>query len=126
MDWPNLGVPPAPQTAPDSLDNSAGLTIKFNKGDEVKVGQLLSYVAMTQRPGYLTKFDATPDGSLIQIYPNAQSLRSPTGGIQSSRLNPGQLMIVLDYRDTMVGFFVRVLPPRGEGLIVAILSEQPL
>lgn len=126
----NMGIAAAPQPAPpvalDVANNPAGLIIGFDKGDEVKVGQLLSYVARAQKGGYLTIFDATPDGGLTQIFPNEFSFRSATGGLQSSRLDPARPMTVPDYRNKLGGFFVRAELPRGEGMITAILSDQPL
>ena len=130
-DWlqRNLAAAAAPEPAPaqpEVPENPAGLSIGFANGQNVKLGQLLSYVASAQKPGYLAIFDATPDGRLTQIYPNALSLRAPTGGVKASRLDPARAMIVPDYRDKLGGFFVRALPPAGEGMIAAILSDAPL
>ena len=80
----------------------------------------------TQQPGYLAIFDATPDGKLTQVFPTAASLRSPTGGIETTRLAPSQQMLVPNYRNPYRGFDVVITEPRGEGAIVAVLSEQPL
>jgi secreted trypsin-like serine protease len=121
--------PPAPAKAPISdpaLDNAAGLTIAFEQGDDVKVGDIVDYRATTQKPGYLAIFDATPDGKLTQIYPNALSLRSPTGALESTRMDPSRPVVVPNYKNPYRGFNVRITEPRGEGTMVAVLSEKPI
>src|SRR5271154_2117730 len=120
---------PAPAKAPISdpaLDNAAGLTIAFEQGDDVKVGDIVDYRATTQKPGYLAIFDATPDGKLTQIYPNALSLRSPTGALESTRMDPSRPVVVPNYKNPYRGFNVRITEPRGEGTMVAVLSEKPI
>lgn len=116
-----------PTSSGPALDNSAGLTIAFEQGDEVRVGELAAYRATTQKPGYLAIFDATPDGKLTQVYPNAASLRSPvSSSFESTRVEPGKPVVVPDYRNTYRGFNVRITEPRGEGLMVAVLSDKLL
>jgi secreted trypsin-like serine protease len=120
---------PTPAKAPISdpaLDNAAGLTIAFEQGDDVKVGDIVDYRATTKKPGYLAIFDATPDGKLTQVYPNALSLRSPTGTLESSRMDPSQPVVVPNYKNPYRGFNVRITEPRGQGTIVAVLSEKPI
>ena len=123
--------PPTQPTQPQQPDtqvpeNSAGLTIAFDKGDDVNVGDRVSYVATTQKPGYLAIFDATPDGKLTQIFPNEASLRSPTGALGTTRINPLGAVYVPNYRNPYRGFDVEIEEPRGDGMIVAILSDDPL
>jgi hypothetical protein len=115
-----------PPSAGDVPNNPAGLTIAFDKGAEVDVGDRVAYVATTQQPGYLTIFDATPDGKLTQVFPTAASLRSPTGGMETTRLDPSHEMQIPNYRNPYRGFDVVITEPRGDGAIVAVLSEQPL
>src|SRR5271163_1985205 len=126
---PNAQSAQAPAKAPVSdpaLDNAAGLTIAFEQGDDVKVGDIVDYRATTQKPGYLAIFDATPDGKLTQIYPNALSLRSPTGALESTRMDPSRPVVVPNYKNPYRGFNVRITEPRGEGTMVAVLSDKPI
>src|SRR5277367_6116914 len=118
----------APAPAPNpAVDNAAGLTIAFEQGDDVKVGDLVDYRATTQKPGYLAIFDATPDGKLTLVYPNALSLRSPTSSSpESSRMDPSQPVVVPNYKNVYRGFNVRITEPRGQGTIVAVLSDKPI
>ena len=81
----------------------------------------------TERPGYLTVLDATPDGQLTQIYPNAMSLRSPgSPTLASTLIHPGKSLVIPDYRNVYRGFDVQITEPRGEGVMVAVLSDKPL
>ncbi len=81
----------------------------------------------TEKPGYLTVLDATPDGKLTQIYPNAVSLRSAAGPtLASTLIRPGKPVMVPDYRNPYRGFDVEISEPRGSGVIVALLSDKPL
>ena len=119
--------PPAPAPAPQVDDNAAGLAIAFDKGDDVAIGDQVSYRVTTQKPGYLAIFDATPDGRITQVYPNAASLRSPTGGNPLSGLvTPERPLLVPDYRNQYRGFNMKITPPAGRGMMVAILADKPL
>ena len=129
----NLSVEPAPQPPPSPRpvdtnvpENPAELTIAFDKGDDVRVGDLVAYVATAKKGGYLVILDATPDGELTLVYPNADSLHSPVGGIATTRLDPSRPMLVPNYRNQYRGFDVRIEEPRGSGTMVAILSDEPL
>jgi secreted trypsin-like serine protease len=123
-------APNAPDEGPRSipqLDNVAGVAVAFDEGDDVKVGDRVSYRITTRKPGYLMIFDAAPDGRLSQIFPNARSIRSPTGSpLDAARLQPEQPLLIPDYRNPYRGFDVRIAGPRGKGLIVAVLSDAPV
>jgi secreted trypsin-like serine protease len=113
--------------ADPALQNPAGVTIAFKEGDDVSVGQRVSYVVTTERPGYLTVFDGTPDGKLTQIYPNAMSLRSPgSATLASTLVHPDKPVVIPDYRNPYRGFDVKITEPRGKGIMVAMLTDQPL
>jgi secreted trypsin-like serine protease len=113
--------------ADPALENPAGVTIAFKEGDDLSVGQRVAYVVTTEQPGYLTVLDATPDGKLTQIYPNAMSLRSPgSPTLASTLIHPGKPVVIPDYRNVYRGFDVRISEPRGKGVMVAVLSDKPL
>jgi hypothetical protein len=127
----NLSVESAPTPQPQLVDanvpeNQAELTIAFDKGDDVRVGDVVAYVATAKKAGYLAIFDATPDGNLTLVYPNAASLRSPTGGMATTRLDPSRPMLVPNYHNQYRGFDVVVEEPRGQGIMMAVLSDEPL
>jgi secreted trypsin-like serine protease len=120
-------TPEPDQPANPLFENPAGLAIAFEQGDEVRVGDLVSYRVTTQKPGYLMVFDATPDGKLTLVFPNAHSLESPTGAAsKSSFVQPGRPLLIPDYRNQYRGFNVRITEPRGQGIIVAVLADAPL
>ena len=138
---PSPASAPAPPPGPDGADgpdasapparpadeNPAGVAVAFQGGDDVSVGQRVAYVVTTEKPGYLTVFDVTPDGKLKLVYPNAASLRSPAGAAMSSTLvSPGKPKLIPDYRNPYRGFDVQIGGPQGHGLIVAVLSDAPL
>src|SRR5262249_55614565 len=115
-------TPPDPQ-----LDNTAGVTITFDKGDVVKVGDRVAYKVTTNQPGYLTIFDMSPDGTLTQIFPNERALKSPTGSSREAlRVSPDRPRMIPDYRNPYAAFDVVIKEPRGKGVMLAVLSEQPL
>lgn len=91
------------------------------------VGDLVSYRVTTRRPGWLVIFDATPDGRLTQIFPNALSLRMPGGAApEAGMLLPERPRLIPDPRNAYEGFAVKIEEPRGSGVIVAVLSDKPL
>jgi hypothetical protein len=118
----NEPAKPIPQ-----FDNAAGLTIAFANGDDVSVGDVVSYRVTTRKPGYLAIFDATPDRRLTQVFPNARSMSSPTGvAPETARLLPERPRLIPDPRNPYEGFAIRIVEPRGKGFIVAVLSDQPI
>jgi secreted trypsin-like serine protease len=123
-------APNAPDNRPSptpQFDNVAGVTVAFDKGDDVKVGDRVSYRVTTRKPGYLIILDVAPDGKLTQIFPNARSIQSPTGSpLDAARLRPELPLLIPDYRNPYRGFDVRIAGPRGKGLIVAVLSDAPV
>jgi Trypsin/Domain of unknown function (DUF4384) len=116
-----------PAASNPAFDNSAGLAVAFDKGDVVGVGDVVSYRVTTEKPGYLAIFDATPDGRLTQVFPNARSLRSPTGAApEAARLSPERPRLIPDPGNPYEGFAIRIVEPRGKGFMVAVLSDQPI
>jgi secreted trypsin-like serine protease len=117
--------PPQQQEPRD--DNPAGLTIAFDQGDVVSVNQRVSYRVSANQEGYLAIFDLTPDNTLTQIFPNERALNSPTGRRPEALLvQPGRPRLIPDPRNPYAAFEVVVKERRGKGVIVAVLSEQPL
>jgi secreted trypsin-like serine protease len=115
-----------PQPNP-GYDNAAGVAIAFDKGDNVHLGDLVAYRVTTRKAGYITILDATPDGKLTQIFPNKRSLASPGGTrLEAIQINPGRPLLVPNYNNPYAGFAVRVSGERGKGVMVAVLSDEPL
>jgi hypothetical protein len=116
---------PTPEQDP-AVDNPAGVAIRFDKGDQVKLGDLVSYRVTTRKAGYLAIFDAKPDGTLTQVFPNSRAITGPTGARpEAAMATPERPMLVPDYRNPYRGFDVRIVGERGKGLIVALLADEP-
>jgi hypothetical protein len=107
------------------LDNSAGLKIEFAGGNDFSVGSKLSFRITTEQPGYLVLVDVDSDGKLTEIYPNVYSPQGPTDSLETTNLlKPGHTMIVPD-PTSHAGFEFVASPPRGAGMVVAMLSDKP-
>lgn len=121
--------PEAPNDTPPNpaFDNAAGVAIAFDKGDHVRLGDLVSYRVTTRKAGYLAILDATPDGKLTQVFPNVRSLAAPGGArLENARVGPERPLLVPNYDNAYRGFDVRVTGDRGKGVMIAVLSDEPL
>lgn len=107
--------------------NPAGLTIEIVPGYEVEVGGRVWFKVTSKQPGYLVLVDIDATGTLRQIYPNLQSLRIPLGGSgDSNKVTPGKTVTVPDPQSPIANFeFIAEAPP-GPGMVVALLSPQPV
>lgn len=120
----DLGFAPQPTETP-GYDNAAGVAVAFDRGDHVRVGERVAYRVSTRQAGYLAIFDAAPDGKLTQIFPNARSALGG-GGAQSTQLAPDHPALIPNYQNPYRGFDVRISERLGKGVIVAVLSDEPL
>jgi len=123
----------APQTTAEAVqstlkaDNPAGVAIEILPGAEVEVGAKMAFRVSTKRPGHLILVDVDAEGRLTQIFPNRYSLMTPRGGQPKSNLiRPGRPVEVPDLGNPYAGFEYVAEPPAGSGLVVAILSDQPV
>jgi secreted trypsin-like serine protease len=125
------GKPPArPQDVPQEVlvhDNSAGVTVDFAQGMELRLGQLAQFRVRTQQPGYLVLLDVAPDGKVTQVFPNARSLATPTGARKDANLvSPTRTLLLPNPRNPYEGLEYKITPPSGEGQLIAILSKDPI
>ena len=118
-------VPTAVETTV-AHSNAAQLQVAFSAGSRLKIGQSVQIRVQSARSGYLVLFDVTPDGKVTQIFPNAKSLASPTGGVTSgNQVQAGKPLMIPD-RSPYAGFSYIADPPSGRGTLVAVLADQPL
>jgi secreted trypsin-like serine protease len=116
----------APAANP-SLDNAAAISVSFVQGDTLKVGAVAQFKVTTQKSGFLLLIDITPDGKMTQIYPNARSLSISTGArAKSNYVEANRPVLVPNPKNPYEGFEFRTEPPLGDGLLLAILSADPL
>jgi secreted trypsin-like serine protease len=125
------GRPPArPQDVPQNVlvhDNSAGVSVDFVQGSELRIGAAAQFRVRTQQPGYLVLLDVSPDGKVTQVFPNARSLATPTGARRSANLvTPDRPLLVPDPGNPYAGLEYRIDPPSGDGRLIAILSKEPI
>ena len=112
---------------PPVADNEAGLAVQLDVGASVHIGQTVVFVVTTHRPGYVTMFDVSPDDKMTQIYPNKYSKYSPLGQKTGPLLlTPDRPLYVPDKANRYAAFKYVIDPPAGQGMLVAILSDQPL
>jgi hypothetical protein len=108
------------------LDNSAGLKLEFAAGNDFSVGSKLTFKISTEQPGYLVLVDVDSEGKLTQIYPNVYSPQGATDSLATiNLLKPGRTMTVPDPTSEASFEFV-ASPPRGVGMVVAMLSDKPV
>jgi secreted trypsin-like serine protease len=123
--------PPVPDpvvpASTGTLTNSAGLVVSFTQGDTLRVGQNIQFKATTAKSGFLVLIDIGPDGKMTQIYPNSRSLTTPTGKRPKANfIEGGHGVVVPDPNNAYEAFRFTADPPAGEGMLVAILSADPL
>lgn len=133
---PAEAAPPLPAPTPDQADapltllntaNPAGVKIDILPGPALAVGTDVVFKVTTQRPGYLVLVDINAEKTASQIYPNIMSLakNSAQRGV-TNLLKPGASVSIPDLKNPFARFTFRTEPPLGRGIIVAILSEQPV
>jgi|SRR5579871_3658330 len=121
--------PEAQQVAENTFTgkNPAGLQVAFAQGTQVRIGQRAQFRVTTREAGYLLLLDVTPDGAVTQIYPSQLSVRSQLGArVVANRVVPDRPLLLPDPAKPYEGFDFEVDPPAGQGLLVAILSDQPI
>ena len=129
IDQDNPSSAETQQAADQTLEygNSAGLTIGFVQGTQLKLGQNVQLRVTTRELGYLMFFDIRPDGSVMQIYPNEASLRTPTGRRpDANRITPDRPLLVPNPANVYEGFRLAMRPPAGDGKVIAVLSDKPI
>jgi Trypsin/Domain of unknown function (DUF4384) len=123
---PSAEVQEVAENATD-LPNPAGLAIRLVQGSAVKIGQKVQFRVDTKKPGYLILLDANAEGQLTQVYPNPYSLRARTGQtVAANKVSAGKPLIVPDPQNPYDGFEFAIDPPAGRGLMIAVLSDEPI
>ena len=105
---------PAPGTAVEFSDR-VGLSI--SQGTRLEVGTELDVVVTSPRDGYLVLLDIDAAGDMVQIFPNEISQSSGAPGWVTAD-EPMQVPQAGD------AFRLRVSPPAGAGMLVAIVSDE--
>lgn len=110
-----------------SLSNTAGLTIDILPDAKIELGERLAIKIGAKKPGYLILVDVDATGKVTQIYPNLHSMRIPQGASPTSNfVEPGRPVSIPDPRNPFANFEFVAEPPTGRGMIVALLSAEPV
>jgi secreted trypsin-like serine protease len=141
---PQLEAPPSrlgddvvtgnePVSTPDAVqatlggDNPAGVSIEILPGDDVAVGQKIAFRVQAKKQGYLVLIDVDASGKLTQIWPNRHSMATPKGEKPTANLlKAGKVLTVPDMGNPFAGFEYVAEPPSGRGMVVAVMSDQPV
>jgi len=129
------GQNPAPQeTAPSGapalpakVNNPAGMSIQIMPVAEIKLGTKIFVKVSTKKPGYLILVDVDANGKVTQIYPNIHSMTIPGGATENTNfLKSNMTVSVPDPSNPFAHFEFVAEPPLGKGMIIALLSAQPV
>lgn len=82
-------------------------------------GERVQFTISSNTDGYLIVFDITPDGRLVQLFPNRFSDRQGRG-------NTIRAGLPITIPDATYGFDFVVQPPLGEGRLVAVVTADPV
>ena len=96
-----------------------GVRLSVEPGTSLPVGSSVDIVVESDQDGHLVLLDIDPTGRMVQIFPNRFSERS---GV-SDRIRAGQ---VLRIPGADGGFRFSVEPPVGEGMLLAVVTQQGL
>lgn len=119
--------PPEPPPAEIRTDNPAGVEVAILPNGILHLGTRVAFTVTTQRPGYLVLVDINAAGTLTQIFPNMLSLSRTGGKVASANLiKPGAPLTVPNLKNPLARFVFTADLPRGDGAIVAILSDRPV
>ena len=123
-------APPGPSTEPSGLrtDNKAGVRLSIHPGTILPLGTNVTFDVATVKAGYLLLVDINAERQVTQIYPNIDSLvRTNTGKtLLTNLIQPGTVLSVPNLKNPLAQFEFKADRPIGRGVIVAILSEQPV
>ena len=104
---------PASSTPVEASDR---VELGISQGTRLDAGTELEVVVTSPRDGYLVLLDIDAAGDMVQIFPNEISQSSGT----PARVTAGEPMRVPQAGDP---FRLRVSPPAGAGMLVAIVSD---
>ncbi len=109
------------------VENDAGLRLEMLPAVSVAIGTDVTFRVSAKAPGYLIVVNLDPAGKVTQVYPRPDDVLHGDGQSPSSnRLNRGQVMTIPDPRSSVTGPGIRIAPPAGLAVALAILCDQPV
>ncbi|MDP7693335.1 MAG: caspase family protein, partial [Vicinamibacterales bacterium] len=109
------------QIAADALshDNDAGVRLEVLPSSSVRLGEVVTFRVTSTQPGHLLVLDVNADHELTQLFPNTFS-DSQGRGDDISTNRP------ITIPDAYYGFELTADEPVGTGLLLAIVTEDPI
>ena len=101
------------------VTSERGVQLDIEPGTSLPVGSSVNIVVESDRDGHLVLLDVDPTGRMVQIFPNRFSERA---GVPD-RIRAGQTLRIPGADG---GFRFSVEPPIGEGMLLAVVTEQDL
>lgn len=101
------------------LAGSGRVSIDISPGNRPRRGERVQFRIESDFDGYLIVFDITPDGRLVQLFPNRFSDRQGRG-------NTIRAGFPISIPDATYGFDFVVQPPFGAGRLVAVVTADPV
>jgi len=130
LDEPPTGAPtpqtPAPAIPEEEAKSASGVRVDVLPQEQFTLGAPMSFRVTAEKSGYVILVDVDAQGKLSQIFPNMVTLADPAGVDEKANfLKAGQSMTLPEAGGKSAYRFV-ASPPKGVGMVVAILSDAPL
>lgn len=101
--------------------NDAGLKMRIEGSDPLKIGEAVQFQFRAERNGTLVLLDVNPNGELAQVYPSALAPKDGT------RMTSGQILSIPNAIGVNgLPLEIRVTEPAGQGFLVALFVEDEL
>lgn len=100
-------------------DNDANVAIDILPKDVVNAGESIQFRVTSERPGHLILLDINADGEVVQLVPNEIMDKHK----RTSEVGP---KVPITIPDAYYGFKFTASEPYGEGILVAIVTEDKL
>lgn len=119
-------VPPAVATPVTASDGGEGgrVTLRIASAEPLREGDAATFIVEADFDGYLTLVDINPLGEATQLFPNRFSAAArQIYGQGGDRIGAGQPVRL---PDSTYGFAFTVQPPFGDGVLVAVVTADPV
>jgi len=107
----------------DRENQQAGWSARDGRPPVFRLGETMALQFTSPIDGHLTLFNVEPGGRLIQIFPNPRSAAMAGGGAER-RVQSGRRFVIPVGQ--LHGFELKAGEPLGDGMAVAVVTDQPL
>ncbi len=104
-----------------SAASDAGVDLAIASGTRLEVGSVAEFVVTSQHDGFLILLDISPDGNIVQLYPNRFTSGAGAADPFADRIQAGA-SVHLPGEDARYHF--RAQPPAGDGVLFALVTEE--